>query len=75
MDTYQLKSLDGFLEYGNLEEYKIVRRRDGLYLEDSDDDVADIWGDVDNDPLKRPYDKIIRCLGFVFDSSIFSKYV
>ncbi|XP_076075879.1 FAD-dependent oxidoreductase domain-containing protein 2-like isoform X1 [Mytilus galloprovincialis] len=72
LDTYQLKSLDGFLEYGNLEDYMIVRKKDGLYLTDADEEAAKIWGQFENDPLQKPYDQIIRCLGFRFDTSIFS---
>lgn len=72
LDTYQLKSLDGFLEYRNIEDYKIVKKIDGLYLTDEDDQAAEFWGEFENDPLQRPYDQIIRCLGFRFDSSIYS---
>lgn len=73
LDTFQLKSLDGFLECGNIEDYMIVRKKDGLYLTDADEEAAKIWGQFENDPLQKPYDQIIRCLGFRFDTSIFSK--
>ena len=65
--------MDGFLEYRNIEDYKIVKKIDGLYLTDEDDQAAEIWGEFENDPLQRPYDQIIRCLGFRFDSSIYSQ--
>ncbi|VDI37893.1 Hypothetical predicted protein [Mytilus galloprovincialis] len=59
-------------ECGNLEDYMIVRKKDGLYLTDADEEAAKIWGQFENDPLQKPYDQIIRCLGFRFDTSIFS---
>lgn len=72
LDTYQLKSLDGFLEVGSIEDYKIVRTRDGLYLADNEEADGTVWQQIENDPLQKPYDLIIRCLGFQFDTSIFN---
>ncbi|KAK3090905.1 hypothetical protein FSP39_015622 [Pinctada imbricata] len=69
LDTYQLKSQDAILEAG-LEEIHIVKRNNKLYVEfDTDDDVDDTL--LDNFALRQPYDKIIRCLGFKFDQTIF----
>ncbi|CAG2211138.1 unnamed protein product [Mytilus edulis] len=74
LDTYQLKSLDGFLEYGNIEDYMIVRKKDGLYLTDADEEAAKIWGQFENDPLQKPYDQIIRCLGFRISFEYFEEF-
>ena len=73
LDTYQLKSLDGVLEAG-IEEIKIVKRNNKLYLQFKEDDSDPIYT-LDNFALRDPYDKIIRCLGFKFDNSIFTKWV
>ena len=74
LDTYQLKSLDGLIEY-DISKYKVINDDGKLYLREND--VTDHLPpeEYDNDPLLTPYDKIIRCLGFTFDSSIFQKYV
>lgn len=72
LDTYQLKSLDGLLEY-DINDYKVVRQGGHLYLRENPPPGSQ-WEEYDNDPLLTPYDKIIRCLGFQFDSSIFRKY-
>ncbi|XP_062589630.1 FAD-dependent oxidoreductase domain-containing protein 2-like [Saccostrea cucullata] len=71
LDTYQLKSLDGLLEY-DINDYKIVKEGGKLYLRENMA-TGQQWGEYDNDPLLTPYDKIIRCLGFKFDPSIFRK--
>lgn len=71
LDTYQLKSLDGFLDL-DLEQISLMKIEDKYYL-------AEL-----NASLKMPnveinsrvgYDKVIRCLGFKFDFSLFSKYL
>lgn len=72
LDTYQLKSLDGLLEY-DINDYKVVKQGGQLYLRENLPPGRQ-WEEYDNDPLLTPYDKIIRCLGFQFDSSIFRKY-
>lgn len=72
LDTYQLKSLDGLLEY-DINDYKVVKQGGQLYLRENQPPGRQ-WEEYDNDPLLTPYDKIIRCLGFQFDSSIFRKY-
>lgn len=71
MDTYQLKSLDGLLE-ASIDEVKFVKTGDkyGLQFKDEDDGPGLM---IDNFALREPYDKIIRCLGFKFDFSVFNK--
>ncbi|KAL5017960.1 hypothetical protein ScPMuIL_003682 [Solemya velum] len=68
LDTYQLKSLDGVLE-STLEEIKIVKKNDKYHLVFSDETESDYL--LDNFALREPYDRVIRCLGFYFDNSIF----
>ncbi|KAK3089494.1 hypothetical protein FSP39_004045 [Pinctada imbricata] len=70
LDTYQLKSLDGLLEY-DLSDYKVVKKHGKLFLEENVQQERHLAEEYDNDPLLMPYDKIIRCLGFKFDKSIF----
>lgn len=70
LDTYQLKSQDGLLEY-DINDYKVVKEGGKLYLRENLPDEQ--WEEYDNDPLLTPYDKIIRCLGFQFDPFIFRK--
>ena len=75
LDTYQLKSLDGILE-APIEEGRVVKRGGKLYLELRDGRSFDSKTDADifdNFALREPYDRIIRCLGWEFDDSIFSK--
>ncbi|XP_030840170.1 FAD-dependent oxidoreductase domain-containing protein 2 [Strongylocentrotus purpuratus] len=72
LDTYQLKSLDGLLE-ADMVELSLVKRSDGrlqLIPQDGDLTIADKLV-IDNFALRHPYDKVIRCLGFTFDFSIF----
>lgn len=68
LDTYQLKSLDAVLE-APIEEIQVIKRNGKLYLVTTDDEESAI----DNFAMREPYDRIIRCLGFNFDSSIFKK--
>ncbi|KAK3598860.1 hypothetical protein CHS0354_008608 [Potamilus streckersoni] len=73
LDTYQLKSLDGILQVG-LDEMKIVKRGNKFQLQVSNMKGSGKSRDQmhDNFPMREPYDKIIRCLGFKFDSDIFN---
>ncbi|XP_041364524.1 FAD-dependent oxidoreductase domain-containing protein 2-like [Gigantopelta aegis] len=76
LDTYMLKSLDGILEAA-LGEIKIIKKNDKLWIsvdEESELDEADeeVPSQLDNFALREPYDKIIRCLGFSFDDSLFT---
>ncbi|XP_053325035.1 FAD-dependent oxidoreductase domain-containing protein 2 [Spea bombifrons] len=90
LDTYQLKSLDGLLE-GELSDLVLIRDGTGkLYVthkhyqklrtDHSHDHIntqpaylpAD---DLDNFAAREPYDRVIRCLGWKFNFSIFDSSV
>ena len=71
LDTYQLKSLDGLLE-ASIDEVKFVKEGDKFVIQFRDEENAPGLT-VDNFSLRDPYDKIIRCLGFKFDFTIFNK--
>ena len=66
LDTYQLKSLDGVLE-GDLEDVTFFREDGRIY-------IAVAGGNAENFALREGYDFVIRCLGFVFNNTIFHKY-
>ncbi|KAL8620878.1 hypothetical protein ACOMHN_047049 [Nucella lapillus] len=71
LDTYQLKSLDGLLEAG-LSEVMIQKVGDKLMiLPKTDGDEEENVFEADNFAMREPYDTIIRCLGFTFDTNIF----
>ncbi|XP_069510476.1 FAD-dependent oxidoreductase domain-containing protein 2 [Ambystoma mexicanum] len=79
LDTYQLKSLDGLLE-GDLENLALVKDAAGRlhvshrrYLEK--DPPAFPQDELDNFAAREAYDRVIRCLGWEFDFSIFDKTV
>lgn len=82
LDTYQLKSLDGLLE-SDLTELGLVKDREGkfritlkFYLEEGNqtaDAVTLPQDDSDNFAMRVAYDRVIRCLGWNFDFSIFNK--
>eukprot|EP00079_Xenopus_tropicalis_P034645 XP_017948416.1 PREDICTED: FAD-dependent oxidoreductase domain-containing protein 2 isoform X1 [Xenopus tropicalis] len=90
LDTYQLKSLDGLLE-GDLEDLALVRDGDGKlyvthkhYLKKSIDNTRNQTNShshgmpqdyMDNFAARDPYDRVIRCLGWKFDFSIFDSSV
>ena len=69
VDTYQLKSLDGFLDI-DLSTVKLTKINDKYYW-------SQLSGKNQTDELKDKitgrigYDKVIRCLGFKFDFDIF----
>lgn len=76
LDTYQLKSLDGVLE-ASISEVSIVKQPDGKMLlkvhnEDGMQMDEEEESDYDNFAMREPYDRIIRCLGFSFDTDIFN---
>lgn len=73
LDTYQLKSLDGVLEAG-LDEVKLVKQGSKFVVQFKDEDEDSMFP-LDNFALREPYDRIVRCLGFSFDTSIFNKTV
>ncbi|XP_071105479.1 FAD-dependent oxidoreductase domain-containing protein 2-like [Haliotis cracherodii] len=73
LDTYQLKSLDGVLE-ASLSEVKFVKTKDDKYVValNTEEEQEVELSYLDNFAMREPYDKIIRCLGFDFDDSIFT---
>ncbi|XP_069823501.1 FAD-dependent oxidoreductase domain-containing protein 2 [Dendropsophus ebraccatus] len=90
LDTYQLKSLDGLLE-GDLSDLALIRDDSGklyvthkIYLRKdrnraSNDTMKSasvlVQDDMDNFAAREPYDRVIRCLGWNFDFSIYDKSV
>ena len=66
LDTYQLKSLDGLLE-GNFNDihFHRVGKKIKVHLKSG--------GGLDNFALREDYDRVIRCLGFAFDDSLFNE--
>lgn len=84
LDTYQLKSLDGLLE-GDLEDLAIVKDKKGklhitlqFYLENRNisagmDSITLPQDELDNFATRTPYDRVIRCLGWKFDFSIYNR--
>ncbi|KAM6215927.1 FAD-dependent oxidoreductase domain-containing protein 2 [Rhynchocyon petersi] len=81
LDTYQLKSLDGLLE-SHLEDLAIVKDPEGklhvtlrFLVEDANQSaeaVALPQDDNDNFALRVAYDRVISCLGWNFNFSIFN---
>ncbi|XP_044157207.1 FAD-dependent oxidoreductase domain-containing protein 2 isoform X2 [Bufo gargarizans] len=88
LDTYQLKSLDGLLE-GDFSDLALIRNDSGkLYVthkhylkrnSSSNHSMKPVsvfpQDDLDNFAAREPYDRVIRCLGWKFDFSIFDKSV
>ena len=73
LDNYQLKSLDGILE-ASVEEMNIVKTPEGkLRMELFGGDGEPENDLFDNFALREDYDRIIRCLGWMFDDSFFSE--
>ena len=83
LDTYQLKSLDGLLE-SDLTDLAIVKDHKGkfhitlkLFVEEffnqSSEAIPLPQDNNDNFAMRVAYDRVIRCLGWTFDFSIFSK--
>jgi len=73
LDTYQLKSLDAMLE-APLEGLQITRN--GSRYSVSIANHTTMYQSAvthDNFALREPYDRIIRCLGFHFNDSLFSR--
>ncbi|XP_078483409.1 FAD-dependent oxidoreductase domain-containing protein 2-like [Ciona intestinalis] len=76
LDTYQLKSLDGLFE-GDVSQLILVRSPvDGrLYIEISNTSQSTPGKpnvpSIDNDATREGYDRVISCMGFKFDFSIF----
>ncbi|XP_022795419.1 FAD-dependent oxidoreductase domain-containing protein 2-like [Stylophora pistillata] len=80
LDTYQLKSLDALLE-APIEEMAVIKRDGKLFVDafdgsgenivTADQPISESGRAPDNFAVREPYDRIIRCLGFKFDFSIF----
>lgn len=91
LDTYQLKSLDAVLEVPvekmrfRRRGGKFYVHVDGITLSYSgtanisshNDSMSDgiTAVDYDNFAMREPYDRIIRCLGFKFNESLFNQSV
>ncbi|XP_074082936.1 FAD-dependent oxidoreductase domain-containing protein 2 [Macrotis lagotis] len=85
LDTYQLKSLDGLIET-DLKDLAIVKDSKGrlhvtlrILMDKANQNpnataetISLPQDEVDNFALRVPYDRVIRCLGFTFDFSIFN---
>ncbi|XP_027729225.1 FAD-dependent oxidoreductase domain-containing protein 2 [Vombatus ursinus] len=83
LDTYQLKSLDGLLET-DLKDLAIVKDSKGrlritlpVFMDRASKNapaeaVSLPQDEVDNFAMRVPYDRVIRCLGFTFNFSIFN---
>ena len=84
LDTYQLKSLDAALE-ANVEEIIIIK--DGAKYIVASQPYGQVLNETtnllkyrvemaalyDNFAMREPYDRVIRCLGFTSDPSIFEQ--
>nr|KAG5709720.1 hypothetical protein BaRGS_027745 [Batillaria attramentaria] len=70
LDTYQLKSLDGFIE-GPLMKIVLKKVGDKILPDGLEGTVVSKVFKTENFPLREFYDKVIRCLGFTFDDSVF----
>ncbi|XP_077982946.1 FAD-dependent oxidoreductase domain-containing protein 2-like [Glandiceps talaboti] len=68
-DTFFLKSLDGLLTFPLDDDLTVTKDEDGKFHVDG----AHAITLRDNFLLRHPYDVIIRCLGFLFDFSIFDE--
>uniref|UniRef100_A0A914UQ38 Uncharacterized protein n=1 Tax=Plectus sambesii TaxID=2011161 RepID=A0A914UQ38_9BILA len=72
LDSYHLKSLDGILEGMSIEEVDIVRRTDGKLdlIPNKKSHIS--LEDMDHNPVRHGYDRILRCIGFQWDKSLFN---
>uniref|UniRef100_A0A915II25 Flavin-containing monooxygenase n=1 Tax=Romanomermis culicivorax TaxID=13658 RepID=A0A915II25_ROMCU len=74
IDAYMLKSLDGFLEV-DVQHLNIERRKDGsgkLDIVPPPGLSWEMYNFAERAPSRYGYDRIIACLGFKWDGSIFS---
>lgn len=75
LDTYQLKSLDGILE-GDISNTRFYKKRGKIFIDlDGSEIGEDVSTDIDNFPAREGYDRVIRCLGWTFDASLFARYM
>ncbi|CAB3382387.1 Hypothetical predicted protein [Cloeon dipterum] len=73
LDTYQLKSLDGLLE-ADVRGMTLRRSRGGkLRVRFNSSLDLELASDADSFALRDAYDRVIACLGFKFDDSIFHR--
>ena len=78
LDTYQLKSLDGFLDI-DLNNAKLVKIGSKYYLSERNANTDDIATETSKNSTyiqinsRIGYDKVLSCLGFRFDYSLFQK--
>jgi len=71
-----LKYTQKFIKkYGKVQLTWYKMADDGKYTLAVAKELQDEIDLTDNFALREPYDKIIRCLGFSFDKSIFNQYV
>lgn len=69
LDTYQLKSLDAVLE-AQIDRMKVVRNGSRYMIDVKNGSMHRLY---DNFAMREPYDRIIRCLGFQYNESLFSR--
>ena len=74
LDTYQLKSLDALVD-ASTDDMSIVKQGNKFKLElvDVAEDITDSLVVDDNFATRKPYDKVVQCLGFQFDYDIFNR--
>ncbi|XP_028395270.1 FAD-dependent oxidoreductase domain-containing protein 2-like [Dendronephthya gigantea] len=76
LDTYQLKSLDGLVEASINTQIAIVKHN-GKYYVDAFGGTGKMLNQTgvgpDNFAIRDPYDRVLGCLGFKFDFSIFDE--
>ena len=76
LDTYQLKSLDAIAE-GDMDSVRLERDNvTGKLKIETSRKASDFEREMDshdNFALRDPYDRVIRCLGWLFDGSIFGE--
>lgn len=73
LDTYQLKSLDGIADGILVEELAVVKDGEKLRVLIVDKEGNDVT--TDNYALREPYDRVISCLGYTYNFSLFSRFV
>ena len=67
LDAYQLKSLDTVLE-ADASKFTVTKGADGmLHVTSSEGNLTS----RDSSPMRQGYDKVIECVGFQWDDSVF----
>ena len=75
LDTYQLKSLDALLE-ASLDMAQIEHDGVKFRIKSASHPMQEnlsFTSDYDNFAMREPYDRVIRCLGFRFNESLFNR--